>query len=47
MYTLTKKPGEIRSASGATLPRSISDVTLRDISWIIVGMLLAYLTTVI
>jgi len=29
------------------LPRSISDVTARDIAWVIAGMLLAYLMTLI
>jgi hypothetical protein len=48
MYTYTKKPSGIRdTASNSMLPRSISEVTVRDIAWIIAGMLLAYLVTLV
>ena len=40
------EPDSIRkTAPGSVLPRIISDITARDIAWIIVGMLLAYLVT--
>jgi hypothetical protein len=46
MNTYTKETNGIRTTgSRAMLPRSISEVTARDIAWIIGGMLLAYLVT--
>ena len=46
MDTYTKETNGIRTTtSRAMLPRSISEVTVRDIAWIIGGMLLAYLVT--
>jgi len=48
MDKYTKKNHGIRTTgSRPMLPRSISEVTARDIGWIIAGMLLAYLATLI
>ena len=48
MYRSNEKPNGIRgTATGSALPRSISEVTVRDVAWIIVGMLLAHLVTLV
>ena len=47
MYFSNNKTHERQPTSGKseTLPRSFSDITARDVAWIIAGMLLAYLAT--
>jgi hypothetical protein len=46
MSTLTKQNSKMPT-TGSSFPSSISEVTARDIAWIIAGMLLAYLVTAV
>jgi hypothetical protein len=48
MHSYTKKlSGNRNAVPSSTLPRSFFEVTARDIAWIIGGMLLAYVMTLI